>query len=303
MCDLDNVLLIDGSGDLMAAFGSGFWARDRVIYAARTALEAYEAFIGRDIHLVLTSDDLPDRDVAQVIATLRRQRRHSFLPIIVFTDEDGDDGRWERAGADHVIRKGRGAEQMQQRVEELIAEYRRNRPGNSVDEDMRTCIVEATVDVFGTLLELRAEPGSVEVSRGGFRSAEVIGSLGVAGFVSGSISLFLSMEMARRIAGKMLLVPAESVSDEDLVDAVGELTNVIGGSIKTALCRRTPLFDISVPSVYCGEEVRHRCGSGDLCFSVPFTVDSHEFAVELLLLSKDGGAPVAPSSPARRSAP
>jgi CheY-specific phosphatase CheX len=68
---------------------------------------------------------------------------------------------------------------------------------------------------------------------------------------------------------------------------------MVGGSIKTALFQKTPLFDISVPSVYIGEDLQRRSVSEDLCFLVPFKVGAAEFAVEFLMVTKkDGGTGV-----------
>ena len=76
-------------------------------------------------------------------------------------------------------------------------------------------------------------PGEVSVEKVQTRKAEVIGSLGVAGFLSGSISIFMSRKLASVAGAAMLMMePDEQLADEELVDAIGELTNMIGGNIK-----------------------------------------------------------------------
>ena len=64
---------------------------------------------------------------------------------------------------------------------------------------------------------------------------------------------------------------------------------MIGGSIKTELFQKTPLFDISIPSVYVGDDLQRRTVSDDLCFHVPFTIDDEVFSVEFLMITKEQG--------------
>jgi hypothetical protein len=55
------------------------------------------------------------------------------------------------------------------------------------------------------------------------------------------------------------------------------------------LFQKAPLFDISVPSVYIGEDLQRRTVSDDLCFLAPFKVGELEFSVEFLMVTKKEG--------------
>ena len=87
----------------------------------------------------------------------------------------------------------------------------------------------------------------------------------------------------------LMMEPGTVLPDSELVDAIGELTNMVGGNIKTELFQKTPLFDISIPSVYIGEDLQRRSVSDDLCFLVPFKVGELEFSVEFLMVTKKAG--------------
>ena len=65
--------------------------------------------------------------------------------------------------------------------------------------------------------------------------------------------------------------PEEIESDDEIVDAIGEVTNMIAGNIKTHLFKKIPLFDISTPSVTMGQEVKShvRCQSAVLPGPLP----------------------------------
>lgn len=288
---MDTILLVNDSATLTKVLSTHFQNAGYRVIAVSGAMDAYQAFLRNDVHLILTDYVLKDRDGFEVIETFRCQQSHRALPIVVFTaleDQDTID-RCKRAGANLVLAKAGGTNHMLERIERLIDDYKASLPTRSLDADLGHCIVKSTVEVFRTMLNLKVQAGEIAVERVQMRQAEVIGSIGVAGFLSGSISLFLSQQLARQAAAAMLMLDAAAVSDEELVDAIGELTNMIGGNIKTALFERTPLFDISIPSVYVGGDLRRRTVSDDLCFLVPFTVGGQQFSVEFLMITKEDG--------------
>ncbi|MCB9878034.1 MAG: chemotaxis protein CheX [Planctomycetes bacterium] len=258
-------------------------------------MEAYEAYIRNDVDLILTDFVLRDRDGLDVIQTFRCKKAQGALPIVVFTalEDEETAKRCTDAGASLVLCKSNGTERLVERIEALIDEYKSKMPSASLDQDMGRCIVKATADVFRTMMNLKISAGEPVVEKAKIRSAEVIGSIGVAGFLSGSISLFMPKSIAKKAVAAMLMMEPDELADGDLVDAIGELTNMVGGGIKTELFQKAPLFDISVPSVYVGEDLQRRTVSQDLCFLVPFTVGEETFSVEFLMVTKkDGGTGV-----------
>ena len=62
----------------------------------------------------------------------------------------------------------------------------------------------------------------------------VVSFIGLAGSWAGSGSLACSPAMACRICSQMLMTESQAVDDE-VLDAVAELTNMIIGSVKTDL--------------------------------------------------------------------
>ena len=216
-----------------------------------------------------------------------------FTPDIDGALDEETAKRCTDAGASLVLCKSNGTERLVERIEALIDEYKSKMPSASLDQDMGRCIVKATADVFRTMMNLKISAGEPVVEKAKIRSAEVIGSIGVAGFLSGSISLFMPKSIAKKAVAAMLMMEPDELADGDLVDAIGELTNMVGGGIKTELFQKAPLFDISVPSVYVGEDLQRRTVSQDLCFLVPFTVGEETFSVEFLMVTKkDGGTGV-----------
>ncbi|MBM4059505.1 MAG: response regulator [Planctomycetes bacterium] len=289
---MDTILLVNDSNTLTKVLSSHFSRAGYRVICVTGVMDAFAAFIRNEVDLILTDYVLREKDCAEVIATFRSKKALGKLPIVVFTAmEDPDTARrCVEAGANLVLAKSNGTRHLLERIEGLVTEWKASRPSPSLDKDLGHCIVQATGDVFRTMVNRKVTPGEVTIEKAQIRRAEVIGSIGVAGFLSGSISLFMPRKLAQEtVAAMLMLEPGTEVSDAELVDAIGELTNMVGGNIKTLLFQKTPLFDISVPSVYIGEDLQRRSVSDDLCFMVPFRVGDLEFAVEFLMVTKKEG--------------
>ncbi len=69
--------------------------------------------------------------------------------------------------------------------------------------------------------------------------------------------------------------------NEDVCDAIGELANMLGGSMKAILDPSGSKVQISIPSAIHGEEYAVDCLADAESVTVPFTFDSQSFMVEL----------------------
>jgi chemotaxis protein CheX len=289
--DLDTILLVNDSATLTKVLSGHFSQAGYSVIAVSDVQGAYEAFIRNEVDLILTDYIVGRSEGIEIIETFRCKRSRSALPIVVFTalEDEGTANRCREAGANLVLAKSRGTDQLVGQIQALIDEYKSKQPGFSLDQDMGRCIVKATVDVFRTMMSLRVVPGEVAVEKAQMRKAEVIGSIGVAGFLTGSISVFMPRSIAAKAVASMLMMDVEELADADIVDAIGEVTNMVGGGIKTELFQKAPLFDISVPSVYMGDDLQRRTVSDDLCFHAPFNLDGEDFSVEFLMVTKKAG--------------
>jgi chemotaxis protein CheX len=74
----------------------------------------------------------------------------------------------------------------------------------------------------------------------------VLASVTITGAWNGVLTIGCSLKVARRAASIMFGKPEDAAAEEDMRDALGELTNMVGGNFKTLLkgdCR------LSVPKV------------------------------------------------------
>ena len=114
-----------------------------------------------------------------------------------------------------------------------------------VSEDQ---VAEITKDVWGSFLAIDLEAvGHVEEPLGG---ETVTGCVHISGEWGGSVMLEATAAHAQRAAEAMFAADPGSLSPDEVSDALGELTNMVGGNIKGLLPAPSAL---SLPSVAGGE--------------------------------------------------
>lgn len=89
------------------------------------------------------------------------------------------------------------------------------------------------------------------IGRAEFEPA-MTGSISISGAWNGVVAIGFSAEAARLSAAHMLGIPLEDLRDADVVDAVGELVNVVGGNLKGIVDGPT---DLSLPVVARGRNL------------------------------------------------
>jgi len=140
-------------------------------------------------------------------------------------------------------------------------------------------IVRSTQEVFSTMLDAQVafETAIVE-SRSPEASDGVVSFIGLAGGWAGAGSLACSPAMACRICSRMLMTESPAVDDE-VLDAVAELTNMIVGGVKTDLEPSLGPLGLSIPTVVYGKNFKTK-GAG----ITEWVVASFEWEEERLLV-------------------
>jgi chemotaxis protein CheX len=284
--------LIDDGGRWERPLRDHLEARGCTVVVAGGPLDAYRTLCERDVRLVVVNDRVWPDGAADLVRSLRMRHGGHDLAAVVLVAPRDDAARAASlaSGASAVVDRDVDDHELFDVVDRLAVARERLSAIGSLDGDMARGIIGATVDVFRELGGLLVEPTDGAVRKARAQRAEVIGSIAIAGCLCGSISLFLPRDLARRVAANMLGTDLAAIGVEELTDAIGELTNVIGGTIKTALFPRVPLFDVSVPSVYEGKDLQRCTVTDDLCFFVTFASGERSFAVELLLLRTDSAS-------------
>jgi chemotaxis protein CheX len=109
--------------------------------------------------------------------------------------------------------------------------------------------VEAANTVFKTVLDCDIQRRLMSFKKSDMPGYEISGVIGLSGKVAGAVVLSVSTPLAFKVV-ETLLGTRVSEIDADVVDAVGELTNMIAGGAKTALAHLE--MSIGLPSVVTG---------------------------------------------------
>jgi chemotaxis protein CheX len=119
--------------------------------------------------------------------------------------------------------------------------------------DVRAYVSAHLSDVFETMLSMKAEPVAA-FDPTPFSDERVSGSVGLAGeAVTGSVYLHLNSAFARQATAAMLgLAPEEITGHVEINDVVGEVTNMVGGGLKSWLCDAGATCVLTSPAVIHG---------------------------------------------------
>jgi len=159
-------------------------------------------------------------------------------------------------------------------------------------QDIAEAIIAATREVFSTMLGLEIESGEtlVEKEATSAQSAGVISLIGLTGPWVGTGSVACSAEFACKMSSRMLMAEYEAIN-EDVLDAVAEITNMIVGNVKTALEEKLGPLGLSTPTVIFGRNFQTRSARIHEWTVVPFSSGEGKLHIQMCLApNRDCGA-------------
>ena len=146
------------------------------------------------------------------------------------------------------------------------------------------CINAAAKNVFSTMLGGELGSGSDSMAAGTPEPTDgVVSFIGIAGSWVGTGGLSCSASMACAICSHLLMTESTSVN-EDVLDAVAELTNMIIGGVKTDLEGHLgcPL-GLSIPTVVFGRNFKTRSVGSTEWIVVRFPWNGEELIIKVSL--------------------
>lgn len=146
--------------------------------------------------------------------------------------------------------------------------------------DLQQNIIDATKEIFETMVMLDVAPGApLETKVTSFRNS-VSGMVGLAGVSKGMVSIHTPDPVAMAITTSFLGMETTEIND-DVKDAIGELANMLAGNIKMMLSGNGKDITLSIPSAVHGEEYTVNCLADSEWVTIPFSSSAGEFLVEL----------------------
>ncbi len=151
-------------------------------------------------------------------------------------------------------------------------------------EQLVGMIRKSTHEVFETMLGLTLDDGEAAIGQAAPAPIDgVVAIIGLAGCWVGTGTFSVTAEGARKIASQMLMQEYTAV-DEEVLDALGEITNMIVGNVKTALEEQCGAMGLSIPTVIYGRNFTTRSVGRNEWIVVPFHCLGTKVEVHLCLI-------------------
>jgi flagellar motor switch protein FliN len=153
--------------------------------------------------------------------------------------------------------------------------------GNIENFDIRTHIIESIVETFDTMVSMEIEvsdsepPDTTGVSR-------MVAAVNFAGHIIGLINIQVTAELARLMMANMLEIEPEEIDDDgEIKDMLAEISNIVGGNLKSSLNDAGHPCVISTPSLTYGADFSIKSLSMDRFERYIFSYQSDLIFVEV----------------------
>lgn len=145
-----------------------------------------------------------------------------------------------------------------------------------------TALLEGAKEIFETMIFIDIEE-STELEQK-VEGDALLGSITFKGDIEGCLTICCNVTCARIIAANMIgMDPSEEISEEEVCDAIGEVTNMVMGSVKSRIQDNTGELQVSIPTVVLGQKLANSLGDG--ASRILLKVDTEdEYVIEFLFL-------------------
>ncbi len=149
-------------------------------------------------------------------------------------------------------------------------------------------IPDSVINVFTTMLSMDIQIADA-VSKSDLEGMRTVGAVSFAGDAMGIINIHITGQFAREMAAAMLDMTVDEVDgDQDVNDVIGELSNIIGGNLKSIFSDVGLRCELSTPSITRGSDFRIESMNMERYERFAFTLGDHTFFVEFGLKLAEG---------------
>ena len=141
--------------------------------------------------------------------------------------------------------------------------------------------IESTIDVFKTMLGCEVKRTGLALNDSFTPEYDVTGIIGLSGRASGDIVISFERDLALA-ATETFIGEKYTEITEDVIDTVGELTNMIAGHAKSSM--ETLHMQLALPTVIVGHNHSIRFPSKVKPIAMPFESDMGNLNIEIGLV-------------------
>jgi len=140
--------------------------------------------------------------------------------------------------------------------------------------------INATSNVLETMAFVEVKAGDPYLKKDNVAKGDVTGVIGLTGVANGTISVTFQEECILNIVSSMFGEKMEELNNE-IADAVGELTNMISGQARKELEEQGKIFKAAIPSVVTGKNHSITHYTDGPRIAIPFFVGEGSFTIEV----------------------
>ncbi len=141
-------------------------------------------------------------------------------------------------------------------------------------------IIDGTKEVFSTMLMVELETGKIIDGSGGDVDSNLTSMLGLGKDIKGMLAVHCPAAVAKDITGTFLGVEVTELGD-DVKDAIGEIANMVAGSLKIFFQEHDITIELAIPTTVVGRSFKTAGMSGAKRTAVPFIMNGTTFLIEL----------------------
>ena len=140
--------------------------------------------------------------------------------------------------------------------------------------------INATINVLETMAFMTVSAGTPYLKKGNVAVGDVSGIMGLTGVANGTIAVTFEEKCILAVVSNMFGETMSELNNE-IADAVGELTNMISGQARRELEETGKVFKAAIPSVITGRNhsIIHYTEGPKI--AIPFHTDNGEFTIEV----------------------
>jgi flagellar motor switch protein FliN len=147
--------------------------------------------------------------------------------------------------------------------------------------DIKSSVTKSVLDVFDTMLSFQLEPVP-ENDAADLKEMRIVGSVNFAGQVSGIIHIHVNKDFALIMTSAMLgMTPDEIEGDDEIKDVISELSNIIGGNLKSFFNDSGFYCALSTPSITLGDDFTIKSLNTERYESLSFSYQQHRIRIEV----------------------
>ena len=154
-----------------------------------------------------------------------------------------------------------------------------------MDVKFINAFLEGTIDVLKTMAFVEPKSGAPYMKKDRVASGDISGIIGLTGAAKGSLALSFSEACILKIVSNMLGEEITTMNN-DISDAVGEITNMISGVARKFLGNSGLNITAAIPTIVSGRNhsILHALGGPSII--IPFSTEDGPFVVDICLVEQ-----------------